>query len=90
MKSLLAAAGAAVIGVAMLAQPASAAPHCVWQGTYWRCWNGHSWYRDYHGNRAELRHDWRWRHHDMHTGNSVETMPRHGMRYDHGDWNYGR
>jgi len=56
MKSLLAAVGAGVIAVAMLATPAEAAPHCVWKGTFWQCWNGHSWYRDYH-KRAEIRHD---------------------------------
>ena len=62
MKSLLAAVGAGIIAVGMLAIPAEAAPHCVWKGTYWKCWNGHSWYRDYH-KRAEIRHDeWRVQH----------------------------
>ena len=88
MKSFMAAVGAGAIAVAMLAQPAAAAPHCDWTGTYWRCWNGHSWYRDYH-KRAEIRHDWqrvqhldRKLHRDMYYGNSAEV--RHDMRRLHG------
>ena len=84
MKSLLAAVGAGAVAVMMLGQPAEAAPHCVWKGTYWRCWNGHSWYRDYH-KRAEIRHDTRRVQHldrklrrDMYYGNS--TQMGHDMR----------
>jgi hypothetical protein len=85
MKSLLAAVGAGVIAVAMLAQPADAAPRCAWKGTHWQCWNGHSWHRDNHHNFAERR----WMHRDMHTGNTAE-FGRHGMRYDRREWRYGR
>jgi hypothetical protein len=92
MKSFLTAAGAGLIAVAMLTGPADAAPRCVWKGAYWQCWNGHSWYRDYH-RRAETRHDWRYRHdwsgqpgRDMHYGSSS----RHDWRQDRNDWRYGR
>jgi|tagenome__1003787_1003787.scaffolds.fasta_scaffold13160826_1 hypothetical protein len=88
MKSLLAAFGAGVIAVAMLATPAEAAPRCVWKGTYWQCWNGHSWYRDHH-RRAEFRHDWRHARHmerDMYYGSSV----RHDWRHDRHHLHYGR
>jgi hypothetical protein len=90
MKTLLAVVGAGVVAVAMLTQPADAAPRCAWQGTYWKCWNGHSWYRDHHRDRAEFRHEGRWRDRDMHTGNTVEFGRHHGMRHDRDDWRYGR
>jgi len=104
MKSLLAAVGAGIIAVGMLAIPAEAAPHCVWKGTYWKCWNGHSWYRDYH-KRAEIRHD-EWRvqhldrklHRDMYYGNSAEAArdmhrldhANRELRQDRREMHYGR
>ena len=91
MKSLLAAVGAGVIAVTMLAQPADAAPRCAWKGTFWQCWNGHSWYRDHHRNFAERRYERRWLNRDVHTGNSAEFgRHHHGMRYDRGELRYGR
>jgi len=104
MKSLLAAAGIGVIAVGMLAMPAAAAPHCVWKGTYWQCWNGHSWYRDYH-KRAEIRHDQqrvehldRKLHRDMYYGNSAQVSrdlhrldhANRELRQDRGELHYGR
>ena len=104
MKSLLAAVGAGAVAIAMLVQPADAAPHCVWQGTYWRCWNGHSWYRDYH-KRAEIRHDTRRvqrlegeLHRDMYYGNSAEVRrdvrrlhrAERELREDRRDLRYGQ
>jgi hypothetical protein len=106
MKSLLAAVGAGAIAVMMLAQPATAAPHCVWKGTYWRCWNGHSWYRDYHHKRAEIRHDRRRvqhlerkLHRDMYSGSSAAEVRRdmhrlnrahRELQQDRRDLYYGR
>jgi len=87
MKSLLAAVGAGVVAITMLATPADAAQRCVWKGTFWQCWNGHSWYRDH--ERAEMRHDWRNARHgdrDMHYGSS----DRHDWRHERREWNYGR
>jgi hypothetical protein len=87
MKSLLAAVGAGVVAITMLATPADAAPRCVWKGTFWQCWNGHSWYRD--ARRAEMGHDWhhgREMRHDMYYGSSV----RHDWRHDRHDWHSGR
>jgi len=89
MKSLLAAVGAGVVAITMLAQPADAAPRCVWKGTFWQCWNGHSWYRDHH-RHAEMRRDWhhaRPMHRDMYYGS---TAPRHDWRHDRHDWRQGR
>jgi len=83
MKPLFAALGAGFIAAAMLATPADAAPRCAWKGTFWQCWNGHSWYRD-HNRHAEFRHD-RWMGRDMHYGSS----DRHDWR-NHRDWRYGR
>lgn len=78
MKSLLAAVGAAgFIAAAMLAQPANAAPHCVWRGTHWQCWNGHSWYRD-HSRHAEFRHG-RWMGRDAFYGSSAPA--EHDMHW---------
>jgi hypothetical protein len=85
MKSLLAAVGAGFMAVAMLAQPADAAPRCVWKGTHWQCWNGHSWYRDHH-RYSEFRHG-RWMDRDRHYGNSA---PRHEWRHERHEWRYGR
>ena len=92
MKSLLAAIGAGIVAVTILATPADAAPRCVWKGTYWQCWNGHAWYRDNH-RRAEFRHDWRHARHlgrelrrDIHYGSTA----RHDGWGDRHDWRYGR
>lgn len=89
MKSLLAVVGAGFIAAAVLAQPADAAPRCVWKGTYWQCWNGHSWYRD-HRRHAEYHHGG-WVGRDRYYGNSAPVG--HDMhRYDrhHRDLYYGR
>jgi hypothetical protein len=104
MKSLLAEVGAGVIAVTMLAQPAEAAPRCVWKATYWQCWNGHSWYRDYR-KRAEIRHDRRHVEHlerklsrDMYYGNSAQVArdlhrldrAHRELRQDRRELHYGR
>jgi hypothetical protein len=89
MKSLLAVIGAGFIAATMLAQPADAAPRCVWKGTYWQCWNGHAWFRD-HSRHAEFRHG-RWMGRDTFYGSSA-PVGRDMHRFDrhHGDWRYGR
>jgi len=87
MKSGLAAIGAGVVAITMLATPADAAPRCVWKGAFWQCWNGHSWYRD--RERAEMRHDWHRAQHmggDMYYGSSAGRDWHH----DRHDWHYGR
>jgi len=104
MKSLLAAVGAGVVAITMLAQPADAAPQCVWKGTFWQCWNGHAWYRD-HSKRAEIRHDWRHvqrlehkLQRDMYYGNSAAAArdmhrlddARHELHRDRRELHYGR
>ena len=82
MKTMVAALGAGIIGIALLGSPAEA--RCVWNGYAWNCFNG---------PRAEIRHDrariWERRaelrqdrrhmrhlrarlHRDMHVGSSSE------------------
>jgi hypothetical protein len=94
MKSLVAAIGAGVVAIAVLGQPANAAPRCAWEGHHWRCWNGHSWYRDHHWHRGD--HAWYRDHHwrsgrDMYYGNSAPRGHRmHERDRVDQDMRYGR
>ena len=87
MKSLLAAVGAGVVAITMLAQPADAAPRCVWKGAFWQCWNGHCVVsRPLSGTPrcAATAHS---RHMDRDIN---EARPSHEWRHDRHDWHYGR